>query len=589
MNRITQTVFAEEQGGLSLSAIVERNWIALNLDATVDAAVDAATERVMKETGYWDRFISGWSPSKAEELTEDVAEYAFESPDFHEAFQLLSQNISDDVAAEIRLMASKSASSALLCVQTFIGDGFSPTMAAVLEELIQTRLDENRKGPAPEVSWLDIAEANPVLLSGVGVIIGSQIARSLGKVLARRIAGQIVRRILTGAIPLVGTLIGAGLIVWDLFNARQGSLPMIRDALQEPEIKEEIRTQVVREVGKELRVELPQLARSVSNHVYSQWQEFRRKYSRVLDLAENHPRFRSILDSTAVEDVQKLANFATLVEDRFGLERLTTFIDAGHFERLLGLPEKVLLILSENEDPAVAIDWADLAGDLLTEVIETELYRTASPTDFRDRADLGRVLALVDAELIQKLMRLDVDVRDTVLSLPTTHITQILDSLSTEELTWLSRDYLAVLENRMRNVLVDRILRQPELKAELNARPVRGALLESEDFERSLNYVGQRTGERLWMGKVVEMLAAIGPALSGDLPLTLFWHYDGRVFLNVLYALAGLIALYVVWRRVFPGRRQDVNVNVILPENRGGVESDSNVNRIETRVSEEED
>ena len=50
----------------------------------------------------------------------EVATYAFDSPDFREAFDLLSLNISDDVVAEIRLMTAKSASSALLCVQTFM-------------------------------------------------------------------------------------------------------------------------------------------------------------------------------------------------------------------------------------------------------------------------------------------------------------------------------------------------------------------------------------------------------------------------------------------------------------------------------------
>ena len=587
LNRITQTVFTEEQGGLSVAAIVDRNWNALNLDASVDKAIEAAAERVMEETGYWDRFISGWSPEKAEELTMEVATYAFDSPDFREAFDLLSLNISDDVVAEIRLMTAKSASSALLCVQTFIGDSISPTMAAVLEDQIQTRLDEIRSGPDANVSWLDIAEANPVLLSGVGVIIGTQIAKSLGKALAGKIAGQIVKRILTrlvtGAIPLVGTLIGAALIAWDLFNARQGSLPQIRDSLQEAEMKRKIRAQVAEEVGQELRVELPQLARTVSNDVYSHWQEFRGKYSRVLDLAQNDTRFQSILDNTRVEMVKKLADLVALAEEKLGQEGLLAMIDKGQFERILALPDEAIEIFLVTGDPEVVTAWADLAGDLVIRAVELELYRVASATDFRDRADLETVLALEDATLIQKLMLLDPKERDTLLGLTSTHIIQVLHDLTEEDLSWLASKFLTDLTPQQRNMVVDRILSVPEVKPELKAEPVRRALLESREFELTLNYIIQRTKEVPWIGKVTQMLAAIGPVLAGDFPGALFWRYDGMVLGNVALIAVGLIALVILWRRVSPFRRQDVNVTVVLPESRGRDETDASIKKIDSR------
>ena len=592
LNRITQAIFEKKQGGIDLTDIVDRNWNALNLDETVNAAVEKATQRVKEETGFWDRFISGWNPEKAKELTEDVATYAFDSSDFRQAFDQLSLNVSDEIVTEIRMMTEKSASSALLCVQTFIGDKISPTLAAALEEQIQSRLFE-LQDPESEIGWVEIASANSMLLSGLGTIVAAQIAKRLGKVLAGKIAGQIIKRVLTRVItigiPLVGTLIGAALTVWDLWNASKGSLPMIQEALQDPEVKEEIMAQVSLEVGEELRVGLPQLARSISNDVYGQWQEFRRKYARVLELAENHARFRNILDNTVVEEVQKLADFATLVEDRFGFERLRELIDKGHFERLLGLPEETLDMLAVVDDPQVAIDWADLAGESLMEVIEKELYRVSSPSDFRDRADLERVLAVGDAELIQKLMSLNADARHSVLGLPTAHIAQILDALSVDELTWVAEDYLPVLDERLRNILVDRILRQPEIKSDLSTGVVRGALLASKDIEGSLNYVGQRSERGNWIGNTFDMLAAIGPTVSGELPFSLFWHFDGRILVNVLYVLAGLIALYLVWRRVFPGRRQDVNVNVIVPNNQGTDESASGIRRIETRSDEEDD
>lgn len=592
LNRITQFVFAEEQGGMDVSAIVDRNWNSLNLDATVDAAVESATERVMKETGLWERVISGWSPSKAEELTKKVATNAFDSTDFREAFDVLSLNITDDVVTEIRLMTVKSASSALLCVQTFVGDTMSPTMAAVLEVEIQERLS---KIPFPEdedLNLLDIVRANPNLTGGVALIIGTQIARTLGKQLAQKIAGRVAGRILarvgSTVVPLVGWVIGAGLIAWDLFNSKDGSLPQIRDALQDSEVKEEIRAQVTEKVSDELRVELPQLARTVSNDVFSQWQEFRRKHSRVLDLTRASQRFQSILDNTPVEMVKTLADLVELAEEKLGTEGLVNLIDTGKFERILSLPEEALEIFRVTGDAAVVIAWADLAGEVIVKVVELELYRVASTSDFRDRADLETVIALENADLIQKLMLLDQEERDTLLGLSTAHIKQVLEALSEEELSGLAKDYLAELEPQERNVVVDRILTVPEVFPELRVDAVRRELLESQDIEATLNYIIQRTKSVPWIGEVVQMSAAIGPVLSGDLPWALFWRYDVAALGNILLALMGLIALIIVWRRVSPRRRQDVNVNVVLPEKRGINEIDTNAKRIESRGGEED-
>ena len=592
LNSITQAVFKEEKGGIDLVAIVDRNWVALNLDATVDKAVADATKQVGDEEGLWGRIISGWSPAKAEELTEKIATLAFGSPAFRNAIDQLSLDITADLVSEIRLMTAKSASSALLCVQQFIGDTVSPTMAAVLEKDIQAKLTDIEFSADEDLDLLDVVKANPNLAGGVAVIIGTQIARSLGKQLAQKIAGRVVGRILarlaSGAIPLVGWVVGAGLIVWDLFNAKEGSLPQIRDALQHPEVKEEIRAQVAGKVGDELRTELPQLARSVSNDVFSQWQEFRRKYARLLELAETNTRFKGILNDTPVAEVKKLAEFVTVLEAKLGKDRFERLIDSGQFERLLGLPQKILEMLELGVDPDGVIAWADLAGELIDQVVTMELYRVASPTDFTDRADLEQVLALEDAKLIQKVMLLDREVRDAVLGMPSAHVKQILEALSVEDLSWLSRTYLANLEAQERNILVERILSEPELISELKSALVQMALLESQEFEETLNYITQKTRDEQLVGRVIDMLAMLGPAISGELSWRLFWLYDGVVLRNVLYAFAVLIVLTILWRKTISRRqRQDVNVTVILPENSGDIGGNSETKRIESRRGEE--
>ena len=593
LNGITQSIFEPEKIRLEIVSIVDLKWAELDLDSTVDEAVNAAVEKARSETDWWERVKSNWSADTTKELTEKVATYAFASEDFVTAVNRLSDSIASDLVDELRIMTVKSASSALQCVQAFIGDTFSQTMAAVLEEQIRERIDEIIVEPDPEnATILDIIELHPELLSGVAVIVGTQIAKQFAAKMAQNIAGKIITRILgklaTSAIPLVGWIIGGGLIVWDLISAGEGAFPQIRKALQEDETKAELRNQIANEVHAELLAELDlaELSRSVSNDVYSQWQEFRRKFGRVLELSEKNSRFQRILDNTPVEGVKKLADFVSVVEAKLGSARLESLLDKGQFERLLSLPQKVLEMLELGIDPDIVIEWAHLAGESIELLVATELYRVASPTDFRDRADLERVLMLNDAELIQKAMLLDRAERDAVLAMPTSHIEQVLEKLSPEELSWLAKEYLTKLNAQMINVLVDRVLREPKLITELGVELVQVTLLESQDFEEALDYITLKARDRPWAGQVVDMLSAIRPALSGELSWALFWHYEGAALRNTLYALAGLFVLTILWRRIMSRRqRQDVNVTVVLPENHGGNRRDPDPTNSEDRNS----
>ena len=85
------------------------------------------------------------------------------------------------------------------------------------------------------------------------------------------------------------------------------------------------------------------------------------------------------------------------------------------------------------------------------------------------------------------------------------------------------------------------------------------------------------------------MMGGIGPVLSGELPWVLFWRYDGAVLGQVVWVLVGLVALLLVGRRVFsPRRRQDVNVNVVLPGRDSGEQAVSDVRKLEAQDREEE-
>ena len=100
----------------------------------------------------------------------------------------------------------------------------------------------------------------------------------------------------------------------------------------------------------------------------------------------------------------KLADLVAVADEKLEPDRLGQLIATGQFERIFYLPQEAFEILRVSGDPEVVIAWADLAGELIVQVVEAELYRVASPSDFKDPTDLERILALEDADLVQKLM-----------------------------------------------------------------------------------------------------------------------------------------------------------------------------------------
>ena len=572
LNAITQSVFKAEQNSLRVAEIVDRKWVDLDVDATVDVAVDSAIERVRGEEDYWNRVLSGWSVEQAEELTTKVANYAFGSQVFRDTVDQLSKEIADDLADEIGVMTAKSASSALLCVQEFIGNTFSQTMISILDEQIKAGTDEMAFGSGVDTNFTDILEIRMGSLAGVGVIIGTQIAKRLAQKVAQNIAGKVVVRILgrvaTSVIPLAGWIIGAGLILWDLIESGEGALPQIRESLQGPDVKAEIRAQIAEAVDAEMQATLPELARSVANDVFSEWQDLRLKFPRVLYLARTNSRFQTLLNNSTAAQVDKLAELVALADEKLEPEQLARTIDMGQFERIFSLPQSAFDILQVGGDPDLVIAWADLAGEAIVQVVETELYRIASPSEFRDRKTLERVLALQDPAAIQKLMGLNQVDQDLLLGLPTEQTRSVLMDLSTEDLSWLTI-YLAELPLHETNLLVDRILQEPALMSKLRFEDMRQALLESPNIQETLDFLASR--EESAVGQVTKVLEDTERVISREVPWQLFWRKYGTLP-NMLYLLSSLLILYLLLRWGIFRRRQSgmsvpgVNVTVNIPE-----------------------
>lgn len=540
LNLIAQE--ALDTNTIDIERIVREQWTLLGMDAIVDAEVEKAVAQVHEQEDYLSRLWSAWSPDKAKDLASEVANIAFGSEPFKEAVGALSTGVAGEITQELEMASARSASSALMCMQEFIGERYSENMVTIFQEEISSQVEDVEFSQV-DAGGVSILTEHSTALAGLGVIIGTQIAKRLAQKLAQRLAGRITGRVLGRAaasfVPIAGWIIGAGLIVWDLVEGGKGALPQIEEALKGDEVKEEIRAETVAAIGPELEAELPLMARTIANDIYSTWLDFKRQYDDVLALAEENATFRQLLEDASTEEVYRLSKQVAVGLNALGTDALVNAIEDGTFERVYYLPESALQIVETTDSLQTTIAWGELAGSMLDDVVRLEIYKVKEPEDFT-RDSLASLIAIDDAATVTKLLLLDTQSTETMMALPIERLQRLAVTFDVEDLTWLAA-YLQAMESReARNQLVTRLLDSPSIIEELKNEKVKEAVVESENVSDTIDFLASPRSLQSFI--VDSMTLAYGN-------ISWWQHYQKYtpVWIGVFILLGLLVLRFVFW------------------------------------------
>ncbi len=275
----------------------------------------------------------------------------------------------------------------------------------------------------------------------------------------------------------------------------------------------------------------------------------------VLDWTYDFPQFKPILEETGVKELAKLTDLVAIAGEALEPEQQLALILSGQFETILGLSEPVFEILRVTGDPTLAIEWGRFSSNLISQVAQAELFLHSHPDDFEEAIELERVLALENSSAIGKLMGLDKVQRDVLLTLPTEKARAFLVSdLLSDDLAWLTAKYGELLPEEF-SLLVDYILHENVLVHQLRNEIVGDALLESKDKKSALDILvlEAKKGPSPW--PTMQMLPAVTPILTGDVPWALYWHYHSTPTLILMFLIIVLVFL-VVFSTQFNRRRK---------------------------------
>ena len=551
LNRVSQSVFLDALARIDVQGVVDRQWVTLELDKAVDAAVVRAVGRVQSETDLWNKFLSAWNPDLAKELALTVTTYTFDDPSLRTALDDLSAAVAVEIADRVALLSADSVSAALFCLQTFIGSRYSTALVAAFQEKVQNATasaELSSDGVIPDI--FSLVMEHQTALGGVGVIIAAQLARklvvSLGQKLSQRVAGKIVGRVLGRAgstiIPIAGWIIGAGMIAYDVYESREGALPQIQESLVSSEVKAGIREEITAAIRPELEAEVPELARTIANDLFGQWRTVKRDIRQVLDLAAEKPALAALLETLdAGEQLSNLVTLVTMLQSQGGVE-LDAALAEGSLARAAQLPAAVAHIAVESGSLATALAWAEVAGGQIAQIADYEIYRHVAPAA-ANMAEIERLLALGDRTAIARLLLLTPEQRGALLELATPTVTALAGALSPEELGWLAGQ-LPDLSGAQQNQLVARILSQPGVAAMLQSSGQLGAITSAADLDGAITFL---MGGQGWVNLGADSWSVV---TAGAEPGLFYAKYGPWTSLGVV---AGLLLLLLVAFRLIWG------------------------------------
>jgi len=552
LNSVSQQIFAEQIATLDLENMISRQWVTLEMDRAMDEAVDLAVARVQSETDQWNKFLSGWSPDLARDLTLAVATYTFDAPAFRTKMDELSAAIAQDIASQLALASADSASAALYCLQTFIDTHYAAALVRAFESRVQVATSSTQLLGAGDANpdILGMVNEHQMALGGIGVIIAAQITRkivtNIAQHVSQRVTGRIVGRILGRAgstvIPLAGWIVGASMIAYDLYESRDGALPQIQNSLKSTNVKDGVRDEIEAVIRPELTTEIPALAREVANDLYAEWRAVKRDIQQVLDLADADKSFAELLASLgSQEQLAKLVAVVSVVMANGGRPALTAAVADGSLARVLDLPDAAVTLVRTSGSLQTALAWGDAVGSRLSAVVALELYKHMAPESV-DLTHLDQLLALGDKTAVARLALLAPAQAAELMALAAANVTALATTFAPDELAWLANE-LPTLPQTQRNQIVARLLSQPAAIEPLRRSGTLEHLAHSDSLDAGIRFL---TGA----SEGLDYMTDIGTVLNGTVPPGLFmakyglWPSVGGI--AGIFVLL-LIVLRIVW------------------------------------------
>lgn len=529
-------------------AAVGDQWRRIGMDQIIDDRVDLAVEEVRKETSWGNLLQSLANQQKAQELATAVAERVYRSDAIKAALEQLAVGVGNEVGKQMEFASQDVAEPALACLKAFVGARYGETAARAAVGVDGARgiaIDPS-KGAAEMSSSAVLRESSGGIAGAAVLLMRRQLAN-----MAARVGQRIVGSVLARLVSVVAGGIGVVLIAKDIWDLRNGVLPIIATEMKSKENKDKVQEELAKTFAEQISGHIQEIGAATADRVIDIWREFRSAHAEALGLAERNRKFKAFVDSLQPATLPRLDEVVALLLAGEGESGILRRLEDGTLSTAINkLPAPAMDIARETRSVDAGIKWAALAGDSLPKVVELSLYRRTQP-DQLSRASLQRLLALEDQLAIVRLASIDRAARDTLFELNDIDLKSLARSLTEEELSSLSR-YLTGLQKGPRERVLQAVAANPARIHALSSDRVRQAVVASNDQSAAVSMMLRSGG-------------ALDPAvIAGDLRLVadgrvspiLLWEKHPLAIIGLIFFL--LLGLLLLRRLLFARPRSKV-------------------------------
>ena len=340
-------------------------------------------------------------------------------------------------------------------------------------------------------------------------------------------------------VAVVAGGVGLVLIAKDIWDLRNGVLPIIASEMKSDASHQKIREELAMVLKTQLNEQTKTLSAQTADKVVGIWQEFRRVHAKVVELAGKHQRFKAFLDSIGRNDMPKLDRVAAIV--------LVNEVEAGILKRLddgtldqavKNFNGDALQIAEDTNSLADSFGWINLTDAKLKPVLDNELHRRARPDAFT-KAGLNKILALEDRMVIIRLTELTREARDPLIDLEPDRLKTLAKTLDSSELASLSR-YMTGLKPAARLRILNAVASDSVQFRKISSAGIREAILRSDDQLAAVALM-LRAGGLTAVSLIPEDIEL---ALEGRIQPWLIWEKHSMALDNPLLCWVCFSSLY---------------------------------------------
>lgn len=544
VEKITMDALKRGLAGVDYPAMVGTQWRLTGMERRVDEGVDKAIAAVQEETSWTELISSLASKESAQKLAMIVAERTYQSEAMKQAIEELAGAVGRDLADRMELATLDAAVPAVACVRAFLGPRYGSTISLIVADDTGKAFQTTAAGTA-DVSATDVVLEGKGLIAGAVVLI---VRRSLSN-MARRLGQRVVGVVLGRLVSVIAGGIGLVLIAKDIWDYRNGVMPIIEEEMKSEETKEKIRAELATAISEQLDMHLKDIGVTASERILGVWREFKQAHTKVVELTERHGAFRQFMDTVDRDRLPRADRVVSLVLEREGEEGVLARLDNGTLdEAVKRMPDEALAIAADTRSLEEGFGWLSVAGPDIGKVLSLELHRAISPKELT-AASFKTLIGLDDAFSVGRVVKLPAPERDALIALDPARVKALTHALTPDELAsfagyirGLSRD--AAL--RLTSAVADDAKRMRLLASER----VRNAVLASRDQDAAIGML-LRSGGLL---DIFNLQGDLELVSSGAISPILLW--DRHPFAVVAIGLGVLFVLLTLRRLLFGRRRR---------------------------------